>query len=53
MVVCDVQPVFERVESVIAREVVDGAYGVLVQRMLGRLVGGKRGGSCPLSIGSF
>ena len=49
---CGVQPGFERVEFVVAMEVLNGAYGILVQRVLGRLVGGKGDGACPLSIGS-
>ena len=52
VIVCGVQTEFERVEFVVATEVLDGAYGVLVQRVLGRLVGGKGDGACPLSIGS-
>lgn len=52
VIVCGVQPGFERVEFVVAMEVLNGAYGILVQRVLGRLVGGKGDGACPLSIGS-
>ena len=50
VVVCGIQPLFQGVESVVAMEVLDSAYGVFVQRVLGRLVGGEGGGSCPLSI---